>query len=318
MTIFKKLVSGAAICLIGLLICNDAFAAQVFVLEPFPAEQYWKVSITFPAEQRAVTRTPAFRWEARLRLFTYPPIWGTDFSNVALKDINWREVQKESGEGNPAAAYIRAHKILKDQALYGYVANELMVAAKQGLPEAENDLGVLYLFGFGVSRDTRLGVQYIKSAAYKGVTTAEVNLGFLTAFGIETPQNWRTAESLFLKAAGKGSPVANALLAASMARGTDLTRQDLRKAYRHILLARAYGSNWPLEDRSSRSYLYFVDLGNLEAAISARLTAEERRGLQRQLSTLTRPSQEPSWTIKSWVENSRPKSSEVLVIGPPQ
>lgn len=56
-------------------------------------------------------------------------------------------------------------------------------AAKEGIPEAENNLGSCYFFGRGVGIDYEKAFHLYKSSAEKGNSEAEMNVGICYAAG---------------------------------------------------------------------------------------------------------------------------------------
>jgi len=66
---------------------------------------------------------------------------------------------------------------------YKEAAQWYRLAAQQGHPEAQFNLGALYLNGQGVSHDDRESAHWFKLAAEQGQAEAEYNLGVLYANG---------------------------------------------------------------------------------------------------------------------------------------
>jgi TPR repeat protein len=63
------------------------------------------------------------------------------------------------------------------------------LAAKQGFPGAEVNLGTLYYEGKGVPRDYSQTLYWMRKAADQGDAQGEYNLGVLYAYGRGVPQN---------------------------------------------------------------------------------------------------------------------------------
>lgn len=76
--------------------------------------------------------------------------------------------------------------------------------AKNGIPEAENDLGLLYLNGCGVPRDYPTAAQWFREAAQQGLPQAETTLGAMYAEGRGLIKDYGRAFEWFSAAADQG------------------------------------------------------------------------------------------------------------------
>jgi TPR repeat protein len=84
-------------------------------------------------------------------------------------------------------------------------AHELMLmAAKQGDHEAQNNLGVMYADSLGVARDEEKVVYWYQQSALQGSEAGQYNLGHAYARGIGVPQDIGKAVNLYQKAARGG------------------------------------------------------------------------------------------------------------------
>ena len=306
----------ASVLLIVLCMSATCAMGQVQVVQVDAHEaKLFHFRMYFPPVRRAVTVSPGFVWEAKLRLFTYPPIWGTAISNVELRGMDWNLAQQDALRGRPEAAYLLAHKLIKED-LYGRAAFLLDVAAANGHTAAQNDMGVLYFWGLGVPRDLQKAISYYRQSSARGEAMAELNLGLCALLGMGIPQNYSQAEAYISSAARKKQPVAATILAASKAVGSQLARQNLDEAYKLVLCARVYGSDWPLEDKLSKSSSYFVSLDRLESYIASQIPEARLRRMQRELSNAMPPVPPPSNTLSERLERQRHERPQVLVIGP--
>jgi len=77
-------------------------------------------------------------------------------------------------------------------------------AAEQGLSEAQNNLGVLYKDGQGVSQDYGAAAHWFRLAAEQDNTLAQLNLGWLYHAGKGVSQHADSARYWYLRAATKG------------------------------------------------------------------------------------------------------------------
>ncbi len=77
-------------------------------------------------------------------------------------------------------------------------------AAEAGDPVAQNRLGEMYEFGYGVDRDPSKAIQWYKLAADQGLVLAQHNLGRAYNFGTGVQQDFAQAEKWYRKAAEQG------------------------------------------------------------------------------------------------------------------
>ncbi|MEM7172818.1 MAG: tetratricopeptide repeat protein [Pseudomonadota bacterium] len=91
--------------------------------------------------------------------------------------------------------------------------------AEAGDPEAQFDLGVLYLRGDGVEQDAATGAAWLQKAADQGFANAQMNLGLMYQKGDGVPQDDAQAARLFEAAAAQGHAQAQNALGILFARG---------------------------------------------------------------------------------------------------
>ncbi|EJN32792.1 TPR repeat-containing protein [Pseudomonas sp. GM78] len=77
-------------------------------------------------------------------------------------------------------------------------------AAEQGQAEAANDLGVMYAKGVGVAQDKQQAAHWYQKAAEQGYATSQNNLGVMYTNGQGVAQDQHQAASWFRKAAEQG------------------------------------------------------------------------------------------------------------------
>lgn len=82
--------------------------------------------------------------------------------------------------------------------------DRLKPLAEQGDGEAQNRIGEMYEFGYGVNRDSDAALQWYRKAAERDVVAAWHNLGRCSNFGTGTEQDYTEAERWYRKAAEKG------------------------------------------------------------------------------------------------------------------
>lgn len=76
--------------------------------------------------------------------------------------------------------------------------------AKQGLSEAQSDLGTAYLTGSGVPQDLVAAVKWFRLAADQGFALGQYNLGLMYVGGKGVPKDYTEAARWFRRAADQG------------------------------------------------------------------------------------------------------------------
>ena len=82
------------------------------------------------------------------------------------------------------------------------------LAAEQGVSEAQNNLGVMYKEGQGVSLDYAEAARWFMKAAEQDNTLSQLNLGWLYHAGKGVRQDADSARYWYMQAAEKGHPTA--------------------------------------------------------------------------------------------------------------
>lgn len=154
-------------------------------------------------------------------------------------------LRKAAEAGNPIANFRFAAQLLAAEkpevanllAGYGY----LLAAANGNLPEAQNEIGLLYLSGkLGVA-DTSAGLAWLTRAAQSGNAQAQNNLATIYERGINgVPQNLENAGQLYALAANQGHGPSTLALARLIYQGVG-TKPDPVKAWALASLAAERG-----------------------------------------------------------------------------
>ena len=129
---------------------------------------------------------------------------------------------------------------------YVKAAYWLELAAAQGLPKAQTNLGYLYLQGLGVERNPKRAVELYRAAAEMGEPAAQANLGNAYFYGANEAlyydsgiaSDYMKAFEWYRRSAEQGNGVAQSLLARSYANGTGV-RVDYIEAYKWTEIALA-------------------------------------------------------------------------------
>ncbi len=104
---------------------------------------------------------------------------------------------------------ISLRKRIKPDPNLSDIAKKIEKKAFEGVPEAQHDMGAIYVAGKGtVKRDLKRAVFWFQEAANNGVANAKYNLGVLYHQGLGVPANLSKAISLYKEAAKMGHPEA--------------------------------------------------------------------------------------------------------------
>lgn len=150
-------------------------------------------------------------------------------------------LEKAATEGSAVANFrlaVRALSVEKPDLLVGY--KYLVSAANGNMPEAQNELGLLYLSGKLAVADTAAGVAWLTRAAQGGYPQAQNNLATLYERGAGVTQNIENAGQLYTLAANQGHGSATLALARLINEGVG-TKPDPVKAWALASLAQERG-----------------------------------------------------------------------------
>ena len=103
--------------------------------------------------------------------------------------------------------------------------------AKQGDATAQYNLGTMYQYGQGVTRNHQTAVKWYTLAAEQGDTYAQSNLGSMYQFGQGVAQNDKTAIKWYTLAAEQGNAIAQGKLGVMYALGDGVIRDNV---YAHM------------------------------------------------------------------------------------
>ncbi len=89
------------------------------------------------------------------------------------------------------------------------VAKRIEIQAFEGIPEAQHDMGAIYVAGHGpIKQDLKRAVFWFEEAAQNNVANAQYNLGVLYHQGMGVDKNLDRAIGLYQKASDQGHPEA--------------------------------------------------------------------------------------------------------------
>jgi uncharacterized protein len=185
-------------------------------------------------------------------------------------------LQAAAKEGSPVAHMrLAVQELTADQPdiLKGY--GHLLSSAIGGLPEAQNELGLLYLSGKLATADPVAAVAWFARAAQSGYAQAQNNLATLYERGAGVPQSIENAAQLYLLAANQGNGPATLALARLQSNGTGASA-DLPKAWALATLAAERG-----EDGGTK----------LAEAIAEKFDAKQLEAAKAELAKIKKPAQ---------------------------
>jgi len=113
----------------------------------------------------------------------------------------------------------------------GNTLRKLEPLAKQGDVNAQYNLGTIYQYGQGVTRNHQTAVKWYTLAAEQGDTYAQSNLGSMYQFGQGVTQNDKTAVKWYTLAAEQGNVIAQGKLGVMYALGDGVIRDNV---YAHM------------------------------------------------------------------------------------
>lgn len=112
------------------------------------------------------------------------------------------------------------------------IAKKIENQAFEGIPEAQHDMGALYVAGHGqVKQDLDRAVFWFTEASQNGIANAKYNLGVLNHQGMGVPQNIDNAMALYKDAADLGHPEAQYNLGIANIEGIGVPYNPKNAAY---------------------------------------------------------------------------------------
>jgi uncharacterized protein len=121
--------------------------------------------------------------------------------------VAYAEFMALAQQGVPAAQNILGVMAEAGQGMpvdYAQARTWYIQAANQGLAAAQNNLGLMYLHGRGVPQDYALAVDWFRKAAEQGLPEAQHNLGVMYETGRGVPQDFARAHMWYNLAAAQG------------------------------------------------------------------------------------------------------------------
>ncbi|MFT4177434.1 MAG: SEL1-like repeat protein [Luteolibacter sp.] len=146
-------------------------------------------------------------------------------------------LEKAATAGSPAAHLrLAGLKLNGEKPDIGAGYKHLLSAAGGGLPEAQNELGLLYISGKLQATDTVAAAAWFGRAAKANYAAAQANLGILFERGAGVEQSIEAAVQLYTLSANQGNGPSTLSLARLLAGGQGV-KTDLPKAWALATLA---------------------------------------------------------------------------------
>ena len=123
--------------------------------------------------------------------------------------VGFRKMIAVAEAGDARAQYFMGDMYARTQRVSGYYEPNVAVkwyrmAAAQGHPDAENELGTMYHEGTGVTRDYGLAMKWYLYADADGNTNAPYNLGLLYEYGLGVAKDLNQSLGWYRKAEARG------------------------------------------------------------------------------------------------------------------
>jgi TPR repeat protein len=160
-----------------------------------------------------------------------------DYSEAARTLRPAAEAGDPNAQNNLGALYLMGRGVPKD---LEEASKWFRFSADQGVAEAQYNLGSMYLTGEGIEPSDTEAIRWWRLAAEQGYPDAAYNLGVAYSDGFGVSQNDSTAAEWFLIAAEQGHIDAQLALGGSYLSGTGVTHDNIQ-ALKWLILA-AQGS----------------------------------------------------------------------------
>lgn len=128
---------------------------------------------------------------------------------------------------------------------------EFKPLANKGDPDAQVNLGNLYMRGLGVEQDYGTALSWYEKAAHQGHPTGQSKLAVMLYYGLGVKENHAEAAQWFLKAAERGDPSAAMVIAELYDKGDGMPASKIN-AYVWFSIAADLGKE---DARSQRAHL---------------------------------------------------------------
>ena len=135
--------------------------------------------------------------------------------------------------------------LLKD---YKTAFTKFQIAAKQGNPKAQAELGFMYSNGEGVVQDHKEAARWYTLAAQQGNPDAQYNLGFMYSNGEGVVQDYKEAVRWYTLAARQGNAVGQLNLGFMYSTGRGVL-QDFNRGHMWLNIAAIGGDKVSIKNR---------------------------------------------------------------------
>jgi len=122
----------------------------------------------------------------------------TSKTSQASPNVKATSITDAQAQNDLGLKYAKGEGVTQD---YAAAAKWFQLAAAQGFADGQDNLGVIYQYGFGVPKDYVAAVKWFRLAASQGQANAQNNLGIMFEHGQGVPSNRVTAYALYSVAA---------------------------------------------------------------------------------------------------------------------
>jgi len=116
-------------------------------------------------------------------------------------------------------------------------------SAEQGYAKAQNDLGLCYENGYGISKDSKKAFEWYSKAAEQGFAISQRKLGYFYHIGEGVSKNFNKAVEWYIKAAEQGDALAQSNLGYCYEEGEGVSK-NINKAVEWYSKAAEQGNAW--------------------------------------------------------------------------
>jgi len=147
---------------------------------------------------------------------SFPVTHAQELTNTADSSLEQEKLLLAAYEGNPESQFKLGLLYNKTGSEFTRAAYWYKQAARQGMANAQYNLGHFYLQGLGVEQDTSKTIEWWQQSALQDYAPAQHNIGTAYFEGIGVTQNIETAQQWFSRCSELGSSTCQESLATVM------------------------------------------------------------------------------------------------------
>lgn len=120
------------------------------------------------------------------------------------------------------------------------------VAAKQGVAQSQNNLGLFYLYGIGVNKDPKMAMNLFLDASKNNYSLAMINIGVMYERGIGVSEDLDTAFVWYQRASEHGSQRAHGFKGRVFKKINNLVDAEKVLEFQQIMAIVILNMSWPV------------------------------------------------------------------------